>query len=135
MPNGRYLVKVVASDAPSNPGGLALTGEKESTAFDVDNTPPMVTATLVDRGPAKVRAVAKDDASPLRKAEYSVDGGRWEEVYPQDGINDAREETYEFTPDSLSAGTTHVVVVRVMDLLGNAASARVEVPGGSVNPR
>ena len=128
VPNGRYLIKVVASDAPSNPRGLALTGEKESTAFDVDNTPPLVTATLADRSPVKIRAVAKDDASPLRKAEYSVDGGRWEEVYPQDGINDAREETYEFTPEGLSPGTSHVVVVRVIDLLGNAASARVEVP-------
>ena len=134
VPNGRYLIKVVATDAPSNPGGLALTGEKESTAFDVDNTPPVVTATL--SGPARIRAVAKDDASPLRKAEYSVDGGRWEEVYPQDGINDAREETYEFTPEGLSAGTTHVVVVRVMDLLGNASSARIEVasPVASVKP-
>ena len=135
VPNGRYLIKIVATDAPSNPGGLALTGEKESTAFDVDNTPPLVTATLAAREPARVRVVARDDASPLRKAEYSVDGGRWEEVYPQDGINDAREETYEFTPEGLSAGTTHVVVVRVIDQLGNAASARVETPAASVNPR
>ena len=128
VPNGRYLIKIVATDAPSNPGGLALTGEKESTAFDVDNTPPLVTATLAGREPAKIRAAAKDDASPLRKAEYSVDGGRWQEVYPQDGINDSREETYEFTPEGLSAGTTHVIVVRVIDQLGNAASARIEVP-------
>ena len=135
VPNGRYLVKVVATDAPSNPGGLALTGEKESTAFDVDNTPPAVTAMLAGGTPVRIRAVAKDDASPLRKAEYSVDGGRWEEVYPQDGINDAKEETYEFTPEGLSAGTSHVVVVRVIDLLGNASSARVEAPVVSVNPR
>ncbi len=128
VPNGRYLIKVVASDAPSNPGGLALTGEKESTAFDVDNTPPAVTAVLADRSPVRIRALARDDASPLRKAEYSVDGGRWEEVYPQDGINDAREETYEFSPEGASGPGPHVVVVRVVDLLGNAASARVEVP-------
>ena len=83
-----------------------------------------------------LRAGALGDLLLLRKAEYSVDGGRWEEVYPQDGINDAREETYEFTPEGLSAGTTHVVVVRVIDLLGNASSARIEVasPVASVKP-
>ena len=133
VPNGRYVIKVVASDAPSNPGGLALTGEKESTAFDVDNTPPAVTASLSSRTPLRVRAVAKDDASPLRKAEYSIDGGRWEEVYPLDGINDAKEETYEFSPEGLSTTTPHVVVIRVIDLLGNASSARVEIVPGAAN--
>ncbi|HVQ29314.1 MAG TPA: WD40 repeat domain-containing protein [Vicinamibacteria bacterium] len=133
VPNGRYVIKVVASDAPSNPGGLALTGEKESTAFDVDNTPPAVTASLASRSPLRVRAVAKDDASALRKAEYSIDGGRWEEVYPLDGINDAKEETYEFSPEGLSTATPHVVVIRVIDLLGNASSARVEIVPGAAN--
>jgi hypothetical protein len=129
VPNGRYLVKVTATDAPSNPGGLALAGSKESTVFDVDNTPPALTAQLQDRGAARIRAQARDDSSPLRKAEYSVDGGRWEEIYPLDGINDGREETYEFTPQGLAAGSgPHMVVVRATDLLGNGASVRVEVP-------
>jgi hypothetical protein len=119
---------VVASDAPTNPGRLALAGEKESTPFDVDNAPPAVSAELVARSPVRVRVTARDDTSPLRKAEYSVDGGRWEEVYPTDGINDGREESYEFSPEGVAGGGPHVVVIRVTDLLGNVASARVEVP-------
>jgi hypothetical protein len=128
VPNGRYVVKVVASDAPSNPGGLALEGSLEGVPFDVDNAPPTLSAQLVERSPARIRARAKDDASPIRKAEYSVNGGRWEEIYPGDGINDGREETYEFAPAGLTGTGPHVVVVRATDLLGNGVSVRVEVP-------
>ena len=75
-----------------------------------------------------MRAVARDDSSLMRKAEYSIDGGRWEEIHPLDGINDALEETYEFPPEGLSRPGPHIVVVRATDLLGNAATARVEIP-------
>ncbi len=128
VPNGRYLIKVVARDTPGNPEALALSGEKESPPFDVDNTPPTVTATLVAGKPDRVRALVKDDSSIIRKAEYSVDGGRWREVHPTDGINDALEESYEISLADLAGPSPHVVVVRATDLLGNVATARVEVP-------
>ena len=128
VPNGRYAIRVGASDAPSNPPALALTGERESLPFEVDNTPPTITATLSERNPPRIRAVARDDSSLIRRAESSVDGGRWEEVHPMDGINDSLEETYELKPDGLSKLTPHILVIRVLDLLGNAATARVEIP-------
>jgi outer membrane protein assembly factor BamB len=127
VPNGRYVVKVVARDTPSNPEALALSGEKESASFDIDNTPPVVTATLASTHPERIRAVVKDDFSLIRKAEYSVDGGRWREVHPTDGINDALEETYEITLSDLVGPPPHIVVVKATDLLGNVATARVEV--------
>ncbi len=127
VPNGRYLVRVTASDAPSNPDPLALSGSQESQAFEIDNLPPAVVATLLQQAPPRIRAVAKDDASPLRRAEYSVDGSRWQEVHPQDGISDGLEETYEFSPSGLAPGP-HVVVIRITDLLGNSAAARVSLP-------
>ena len=128
LPNGRYVVKVVASDAPSNPDSLALTGDKESVPFDVDTTPPVVTAGLVKGNPPRISAQARDDMSIIRRAEYSVNGGRWQEVHPEDGINDARDESYSLSLGTLPTGGPHVVVIRVVDLLGNAATARVEVP-------
>jgi hypothetical protein len=128
VPSGRYVVKVVASDAPGNPPGLVLTGEKESTPFDVDNTPPTVTVSPAPGRPARVRVQVRDDASIIRKAEYSVDGGRWQEVHPLDGINDSPEETYEVVPGELTGPGPHVLVVRATDLLGNAATARNELP-------
>jgi hypothetical protein len=126
VPNGRYVVRITARDTPGNPEALALSGAKESDPFDIDNTPPSVRASLAPGSSDRVRAVATDQDSLIRKAEYSVDGGRWREVHPKDGINDAREETYEFTPEGLGSGP-HMVVVRATDLLGNLGTARVEI--------
>lgn len=126
VPNGRYVIRVTANDSPSNPESLALSSEKESDPFDVDNTPPTVSLILVP--PSTVRALVRDDSSLVRKAEYSVDGGRWQEVHPVDGINDEMEETYEISVANLGSPGPHVLVVRGTDLLGNASTARIEVP-------
>lgn len=126
VPNGRYVIRVSASDAPGNPEALALTGDKEGDPFEVDNTPPLIQATLAQRTPPRVRVVVKDDASLIRKTEWAIDGGRWQEVHPTDGINDALEETYEIAPGEPQPGP-HVVVVRATDSLGNVATARVEL--------
>ena len=127
VPNGRYLIRITARDSPSNPDELALAASEESRTFEVDNTPPLVTASLLQAAPPRIRAVAKDDSSPLRRAEFSVDGGRWQEILPKDGINDGLEESYEFAVTGLGPGP-HVVVIRATDLLGNSAAARVALP-------
>jgi hypothetical protein len=127
VPNGRYVVRVTASDAPSNPDALALAGDRESTPFDVDNTPPGVALIIAGRSPLRVGATVTDETSLVRKAEYSIDGGRWEEVHPVDGINDARQESYEFSPRPTTPGP-HLLVLRASDLLGNVATARIEIP-------
>jgi hypothetical protein len=44
IPDGGYQIKVVASDAPSHTPGDALTGDKVSERFEVDTTPPVVSA-------------------------------------------------------------------------------------------
>jgi hypothetical protein len=128
VPNGRYVIRVTGSDSPSNPEALALGGDRESAPFEVDNTPPLVTATVAEGSPVRVKAVVRDDSSHVRKAEYSVDGGRWQEVHPLDGINDSREESYSFQVEGLTGPGPHVVVVRAADLLGNVATGRVDVP-------
>ena len=126
VPNGRYVLKVTATDSPSNPPSLALAGDRESAPFDVDNSPPVVTLTAAVRG--RVQAVIRDDSSQLRRAEYSVDGGRWQEIHPGDGINDALEERYEIALLETSGPSPHLVVVRATDALGNVATGRIEVP-------
>jgi hypothetical protein len=80
-----------------------------------------------ERGPACARWRA-DDSSLIRKAEYSVDGGPWRDIHPTDGINDEKEESYEVPLTDLAPPGPHVVVVRATDLLGNVATARVDVP-------
>src|SRR5205085_6062509 len=42
LPDGTYLFKVIASDAPSNPAEAALTSEETTDAIEIDNTPPTI---------------------------------------------------------------------------------------------
>jgi sugar lactone lactonase YvrE len=126
VPNGRYVVRVLASDAPGNPPDLALSGSKDSASFLIDNAPPSIAASLDRKAPARIRVVVRDDASPVRRLELSIDAGRWEEVHPRDGIADSLEETFEIPLRAALSG--QVVVLRATDLLGNVATARVDVP-------
>jgi outer membrane protein assembly factor BamB len=126
VPNGRYVVRIVASDSPGNPPALALTGSKDSASFQVDNAPPTIAASLDPRG--RIRATVRDDASPVRKLEISIDAGRWEEVQPVDGIADSLEEAYDFPLPPAKGSGPRIVVLRASDLLGNVATARVDVP-------
>jgi len=127
VPNGRYVIRVVASDAPSNAPSTALTGALESTAFDIDNTPPVITVTGVTRqsGRMTIAFEVRDDNSAVQKAEYSLDGDRWQTIYPKDGIPDSRLEQFELVLNG-DLGT-HGVIIRATDALNNIASARGDV--------
>ena len=127
VPNGRYVLRVIASDAPSNSPTTVLTGALESTAFEIDNTPPTITVTAVTRqnGRMTIAFDVRDDNSAVQKAEYSLDGDRWQTIYPKDGIPDSRMEQFELTLDAQQE--THGVIIRATDSLSNVASARGDV--------
>ncbi len=131
VPNGRYFVRVVASDAPSNSPTTALTGAMESTSFDIDNTPPTIAVTSVRREGSRVIIAfdVRDADSAVQKADYSLDGDRWQTIYPRDGIADSRFEQFELVLDG-DAGARGVIL-RATDALGNVASARGEAPAPS----
>ena len=130
MPNGRYVVSVVASDAPSNSPATALTGAMESTTFDIDNTPPAITVTAVRRDGTRVRSSPSTCAtsdSAVQKAEYSLDGDRWQTIYPRDGIADSRLEQFELSAGRRAAARG--VIIRATDALNNVTSARGDGAG------
>src|SRR6185437_4622807 len=89
IPDGGYRVKVVASDAPSQPPGDAATG--------LTATPETV-ACKQTPCPQQVRVVfdATDATSPIARADYSLDAGTWQFVAPVGGLSDARHEHYQF---------------------------------------
>ena len=111
MPNGRYFVRVVASDVPSNSPATALTGAMESTSFDIDNAPPMMTVTSVRREGTRVTIAfdVRDANSSVQKADYSLDGDRWQTIYPKDGIADSRVEQFELVLEG-EAGARGVII-------------------------
>lgn len=128
LPDGRYVFKVVASDALSNPGAMALTDTEETEPIEVDNTPPAVTAGApqVSGNNAEVTFQAEDKTSMLRRAEYQVDGGEWKPVFPADGIADARREEFKVAV-TLPDRKPHVIALRVFDANANVGSAQIGV--------
>ena len=129
VPNGTYFVKVVASDAPSNPMGTALAGELDSTAFEVDNTAPsiVVGTVRVAGGRTIIPFDVKDDHSPIQRVEFSQDGQRWRGVFPVDGIADSREEHYELAIDGELG--ERGLTLRASDSMNNLATVQVAAPG------
>lgn len=119
--DGRYVVRIVASDSLSNPADRALAGDRESDAIDVDNTPPQIT-TEVTRAGATTRMVVRvhDAQSPIQKLEYSTGGGTWQVVYPADGLADSPDERYEI---ALPSGVDVTrVIIRATDQFQNVST-------------
>jgi sugar lactone lactonase YvrE len=129
MPDGRYTLKIVASDAASNPAESARTGEKTSQSFEVDNTPPRVsslTAEAAERG-HRIVFTAEDDISAIQSVEYAVNSGKWTIVFPTDGIADSKQESFDFTLPGYRDGGIYTLVVKVTDVLGNTVTARADL--------
>jgi hypothetical protein len=128
MPDGRYTLRVVANDGASNPADSARTGERISRSFEVDNTPPRVEDLAVQPSANghQIRFTARDDISPIRSVEYSVNSGAWSMVFPSDGIADSREEAFDFAVPGFKNGV-YTLVVKVNDTLGNTVTARAEL--------
>lgn len=126
--DGRYLFRVVASDAPTNTAGRAREGELVSSPVLVDNTPPVVTIGTPQRsGDAlDVEVSATDATSALRRCEYALDAGLWQPIEATDGITDSPHEQFRLHLDKLSAGE-HLLVLRVYDAANNAGLAKVVV--------
>jgi sugar lactone lactonase YvrE len=128
VPNGSYLLRVIASDAASNSPTSALTGAMESTSFDIDNAPPQINISAVRRDGNRVTITfdVRDEHSSVQKADYSLDGDRWQTIYPRDGIADSRVEQFELVLEGEAAARG--VILRATDALNNVASARGEAP-------
>ncbi len=127
VPNGTYVLKVAASDRRSNPADAALTGELESSSFEIDNVSPTVQIGAVRRDGAQfiVPTEVRDADSPVTRVEYSLDAQRWQTAFPRDGILDARRESFELRLEADAAGRT--LVIRATDALGNVGTGQVQI--------
>lgn len=119
-PDGEYVLRVTASDSPSNPPAQALSATMESEPFLIDNTPPQVTGLTGTRSGTSitVRWHAKDALSIIDSAEYSVDGKEWTMVEPKTRLSDSPELDYELVLSGMAPGE-HTIAVRVTDEYDN----------------
>jgi len=129
LPDGAYYLKIVATDTPSNPPANALKAERESERFEVDNTPPVIEKLFVGGASGKMSGAhpasftARDAASAIERAQYSLDGGDWILLTPSENISDAPVEEYHFGLPPLPSGE-HSLAVRAYDRFENVGSAK-----------
>jgi hypothetical protein len=125
VPDGTYVLKVAASDAPSNSPATTLVGELESSSFEIDNSPPRIELLPTRVNSRSVSFTVRDEQSSVQRVEYSLDASRWRTVYPKDGIADSRREEFEIGLEESEAGRS--VLVRATDAMSNVATAVTDV--------
>ncbi len=127
FPDGKYQVRVTASDSPSNPPAQALSASQVSDPFLIDNTPPEITGLVGTPSGAKIELQfhAKDALSDIDRAEYSVNGGDWIMVDPVTRLSDSKEEDYRVSLDRVQGETT--IAVRVTDEFDNQCVSKIVV--------
>ena len=118
--DGRYFIRVGATDAPSNTPDRVLAGTRDSDAIEVDNTPPVITLAVTG---LQVTVQVTDGHSGVHRVDYALGGGAWQEVRPVDGLADSRDERYTLTLPSADAAAR--LVVRATDVMQNVTSATV----------
>jgi outer membrane protein assembly factor BamB len=124
LPDGSYIVRVIASDERSEPRERALEASFVSEPILVDNRKPEVVG-LTARLPF-VSGRARDDQSPLTGLEYAIDGGEWRVLAPADGIFDDLVESFSIKLPPLTPGP-HAVTVRAWDSADNVGAAAITV--------
>ena len=121
------VIKIVASDAPDNPSGQALFGERLSEPVDIDNTPPALRSIApTSGGSSSTRVVFEvaDVTGKIKRGDFSLDGSPWTPLFPEDGIADSGRERYSVELPPLAAGE-HTVSLRAFDGSGNVGTLSV----------
>lgn len=129
LADGRYLFRIVASDALDNPAGAALSGDRLSEVVDIDNTPPalrLVGNASIAGNLARAVFDVEDVTGRIKRADVSVDGGTWREVFPDDGIADGRRE--RFTVElPIDGPGEHTISLRAYDNSNNVGTISIIV--------
>jgi len=126
LADGKYYFRVTASDREVNPPETARETELESAPILIDNTPPSLTVGAVRRSGSSVdlEFTAADQASQLRRCEYSLDAATWVPVQAADGVIDSHQERFTLHLENLAPGE-HLVVFRAVDAANNTGLAKV----------
>jgi outer membrane protein assembly factor BamB len=127
-PSGTYRLKIVADDSVDNPEKETLTTERISEPFVVCHTPPTVKliATKLASGKVRIEATAQSPLVRLTAASFAINGRKWTNVFPDDGLFDGKHESFSFETETLPTGNA-VIVLKVQDAAGNTGSADIVI--------
>lgn len=129
LPEGKYRLRVDASDEMANAPADTMHHALESPPVLVDNTPP-VFKTLTVQG-RRLHTEVVDGLGPIARVEVAIDGRlEWRPMTPIDGIFDTAAETVDadLTPLVGAERGPHIIAVRAFDAAGNSVVREVETP-------
>lgn len=127
--DGRYQVKVIASDASDNQPGEGKTASRVSDVVLIDNSAPVIGDIKAEpaAGEAKVTLRVVDRGSTVAQLDYAVDSAEhWQRRLPDDTMADSPEERYTLSLTGLSKGP-HTLTVRATDQAGNTSFETIGV--------
>ncbi len=128
LPEGRYVLRVTASDELSNPPERVKKHQMESSVVLVDNSAPRIGGIEV-RG-SVVGGTAVDGVGPVRRIEARVAGRpEWIPFEPADGIFDQSREAFVLDLSSQLPSHPTMVTLRVFDTAGNFDVRHVRLSG------
>ena len=127
LPEGKYRVRVTASDELSNPPETTLEHSLESAPILVDNTPPVFHGLTIQG--RRIQGHVVDGIGPIARVEIQVDSRpEWHPLAPADGIFDTADEAIDADVHSLVPPGSHILAVRAFDLAGNSVVASLVSP-------
>jgi len=126
---GKYRVRVDASDEIANPLDEVTHHALESAPVLVDNTPPFF-KTIAMQG-RRLRAEVADGLGPIVRVEVAIDGRlEWRPLNSVDGLLDTADEAIDAdVAPLLPAGPgPHILSLRAYDAAGNFVVHQLQVP-------
>lgn len=118
LPEGRYRVRVEASDEAANPPERVERHALESALVTVDNTPPVFEGlALVGQ---RLTGKVKDGVGPIARIDFAVDGrAEWRPLASKDGVLDEATEELDVDLSKVIGQGPHAIAVRAYDASGN----------------
>jgi hypothetical protein len=120
--DGKYALKVEADDSLSNPPASMKSNSLVSSPFNIDTTPPVISNFSLTG--AHIRFNVQDQTSIISKTLYSFDGKLWYPVFPVDGVNDSKSESYDV--DLKNLGTKKFIFLKARDEFENSSVFQAE---------
>lgn len=118
LPEGKYRVRVEASDELANAPSRVKRHQFDSYVFVVDNTAPVIESLAIAGRRATLRVV--DGVGPIARVEVSIAGtDQWWPFEPLDGVYDDPTETFELDLSGVSPAGPALLTVRAFDQENN----------------
>jgi len=132
VPDGRYQVRVVADDAPSNVPGEQRRTSRLSAVFIIDHTAPRFTKPVATAavGEVTIKGQVRDATGVIKSVGYRIGSEQqWRNAAAGDKLFDSPSEDFTVVLRDLAPGR-HVIRLRVTDGSGNEGfeTVVVEVP-------